>query len=99
MAEAQAVTEKELQDSGKSSDKYNPSPQDFLLHLPGVNLKNYTLLMRKFVSLADMFKASEEELASVMGNAAQAKTLWEAIHVPIECTAQKLAPQRKFRKK
>lgn len=99
VAEAQAVTEKELQDSGKSSDKYNPSPQDFLLHLPGVNLKNYVLLMRKFASLADMFKASEEELASAMGNTAHAKTLWEAIHIPIDCTAQKLAPQRKFRKK
>lgn len=99
VAEAQAVTEKELQDSGKSSDKYNPAPQDFLLHLPGVSLKNYTSLMRKFTSLADMFKASEEELSSVMGNAAQAKALWQAIHNPIEHNPQKAVPQRKFRKK
>nr|XP_037287547.1 DNA repair endonuclease XPF-like [Rhipicephalus microplus] len=99
VAEAQAVTEKELQDSGKSSDKYNPAPQDFLLHLPGVSLKNYTSLMRKFTSLADMFKASEEELSSVMGNAAQAKALWQAIHNPIEHNQQKAVPQRKFRKK
>lgn len=99
VAEAQAVTEKELQDSGKSSDKYNPAPQDFLLHMPGVSLKNYTLLMRKFTSLADMFKASQEELSSVMGNAAQAKALWEAIHIPIEHNPQKPVPQRKFRKK
>lgn len=99
VSEAQAVTEKELQDSGKSSDKYNPAPQDFLLHMPGVSLKNYTLLMRKFASLADMFKASQEELSSVMGNAAQAKALWEAIHIPIEHNPQKPVPQRKFRKK
>lgn len=99
VSEAQAVTEKELQDSGKSSDKYNPAPQDFLLHMPGVSLKNYTLLMRKFTSLADMFKASQEELSSVMGNAAQAKALWEAIHIPIEHNPQKPVPQRKFRKK
>ncbi|XP_050041725.2 DNA repair endonuclease XPF [Dermacentor andersoni] len=99
VAEAQAVTEKELQDSGKSSDKYNPAPQDFLLHLPGVGLKNYTALMRKFTSLADMFKASEEELSSAMGNAAQAKALWDAIHKPIEQNPQKPVPQRKFRKK
>uniref|UniRef100_A0A131YWV5 DNA repair endonuclease XPF n=1 Tax=Rhipicephalus appendiculatus TaxID=34631 RepID=A0A131YWV5_RHIAP len=99
VAEAQAVTEKELQDSGKSSDKYNPAPQDFLLHLPGVGLKNYTSLMRKFTCLADMFKASEEELSSAMGNAAQAKALWQAIHNPIEHNPQKAVPQRKFRKK
>ncbi|KAL3214080.1 hypothetical protein MRX96_035006 [Rhipicephalus microplus] len=99
VAEAQAVTEKELQDSGKSSDKYNPAPQDFLLHLPGVSLKNYTSLMRKFTCLADMFKASEEELSLVMGNAAQAKALWQAIHNPIEHNPQKAVPQRKFRKK
>lgn len=99
VSEAQAVTEKELQDSGRSSEKYNPGPQDFLLQLPGVNLKNYTLLMRKFTSLADMFKASEEELASAMGNATQAKVLWQAIHIPMEHNPQKLAPQRKYRKK
>uniref|UniRef100_A0A224YX84 DNA repair endonuclease XPF n=1 Tax=Rhipicephalus zambeziensis TaxID=60191 RepID=A0A224YX84_9ACAR len=99
VAEAQAVTEKELQDSGKSSDKYNPAPQDFLLHLPGVGLKNYTSLMRKFTCLADMFKASEEELSSAMGNAAQAKALWQAIHNPIEHNPQKAVAQRKFRKK
>ncbi|EEC02787.1 DNA repair endonuclease xp-f / mei-9 / rad1, putative [Ixodes scapularis] len=72
--------------------------QDFLLHLPGVNLKNQALLTRKFTNLVEMFAASEEELASAMGNAAQAKLLWESIHRPTEPKPQK-PPPRKFRKK
>ncbi|CAN8028378.1 unnamed protein product [Ixodes persulcatus] len=98
VSEAQAVTEKEEASGGKLSSRINPAPQDFLLHLPGVNLKNQALLTRKFTNLVEMFAASEEELASAMGNAAQAKLLWESIHRPTEPKPQK-PPPRKFRKK
>uniref|UniRef100_A0A131XY24 DNA repair endonuclease XPF n=1 Tax=Ixodes ricinus TaxID=34613 RepID=A0A131XY24_IXORI len=98
VSEAQAVTEKEEASGGKLSSRINPAPQDFLLHLPGVNLKNQALLIRKFTNLVEMFEASEEELASATGNAAQAKFLWESIHRPSEPKPQK-PPPRKFRKK
>ncbi|XP_040068680.1 DNA repair endonuclease XPF isoform X2 [Ixodes scapularis] len=98
VSEAQAVTEKEEASGGKLSSRINPAPQDFLLHLPGVNLKNQALLTRKFTNLVEMFAASEEELTSAMGNAVQAKLLWESIHRPTEPKPQK-PPPRKFRKK
>ncbi|XP_064476918.1 DNA repair endonuclease XPF-like isoform X2 [Ornithodoros turicata] len=97
VAEAQAVAEKE-QDLGRATDKYNPGPQDFLIHLPGVNSKNQGLLMRKFTSLAELFKASEEELATAMNNESQAKCLWNAIHRPVE-PQQKEPLTRKFKKR
>lgn len=98
VSEAQAVTEKEGESSGRPSDRNNPAPQDFLLHLPGVNLKNQALLTRKYASLAEMFAASQEDLASALGNAAHAKLLWESIHCPREPKPQK-APPRRIRKK
>lgn len=98
ISEAQAITEKEQQDSGGVAQKYNPAPYDFLLHLPGVNLKNQAMLCRRFANLAEMFEASEEQLASAMGNNAQAKLLWEGIHNKVQPKPQK-PPPRRFRKR
>lgn len=93
VSEAQAVAEKE-QDLGRAADKYNPAPQDFLIHLPGVNSKNQAQLMRKFASLAELLSASEQQLSDATGNAAQAKCLWDGIHRRVE-PQQKQPPVRR----
>ncbi|GAB1606690.1 DNA repair endonuclease XPF [Argonauta hians] len=57
-------------------ERYNPKPQDFLLKLPGVNLKNYRLIMNKVTNLYELSKLSEEELTALLGNAHNAKQLF-----------------------
>ncbi|XP_071117720.1 DNA repair endonuclease XPF-like [Haliotis cracherodii] len=62
------------------TDKYNHSPQDFLLRMPGVNSKNYRYIMNKVQDLAELTTLSEEELSSIMGNAQQANQLYTFLH-------------------
>ncbi|XP_067859361.1 DNA repair endonuclease XPF [Heptranchias perlo] len=62
------------------SDRYNPGPQDFLLKMPGVNAKNCRALMSHVRSIAELVKISQEQLAEIIGNANNAKQLWEFIH-------------------
>lgn len=78
-AAAQAVTA-ESDTVAESSDLYNPGPYDFLLKMPGVNTKNYRAVMRNADSLADLAKLSQEKLAEILGNANNAKLLYEFIH-------------------
>lgn len=78
-AAAQAVTA-ESDTVAESSDLYNPGPYDFLLKMPGVNTKNYRAVMRNADSLADLAKVSQEKLAEILGNANNAKLLYEFIH-------------------
>ncbi|XP_014771689.1 DNA repair endonuclease XPF [Octopus bimaculoides] len=56
-------------------DKYNPKPQDFLLKLPGVNLKNYRLIMNKVTNIYELSRLTEEELTEILGNASNAQQL------------------------
>uniref|UniRef100_UPI00398F8A73 DNA repair endonuclease XPF n=1 Tax=Pristiophorus japonicus TaxID=55135 RepID=UPI00398F8A73 len=62
------------------SDRYNPGPQDFLLKMPGVNAKNCRALMNHVKSIAELVTVSQEQLAEIVGNANNAKQLWEFIH-------------------
>ncbi|XP_067912356.1 DNA repair endonuclease XPF isoform X2 [Heterodontus francisci] len=62
------------------SDRYNPGPQDFLLKMPGVNAKNCKALMNHVRSIAELVTVSQERLAEILGNANNAKQLWEFIH-------------------
>ncbi|XP_004586829.2 DNA repair endonuclease XPF [Ochotona princeps] len=62
------------------SDKYNPGPQDFLLKMPGVNAKNCRSLMNRVKNIAELASLSQEELTSILGNAANAKQLHDFMH-------------------
>ncbi|XP_078415233.1 DNA repair endonuclease XPF isoform X1 [Cetorhinus maximus] len=62
------------------SDRYSPGAQDFLLKMPGVNAKNCRALMNQVRSIAELVTISQERLAEILGNANNAKQLWEFIH-------------------
>ncbi|XP_073071646.1 DNA repair endonuclease XPF isoform X2 [Manis javanica] len=62
------------------SEKYNPGPQDFLLKMPGVNAKNCRSLMSHVKSIAELASLPQNELAGVLGNAANAKQLYDFMH-------------------
>ncbi|XP_066130910.1 DNA repair endonuclease XPF [Saccopteryx bilineata] len=62
------------------SDKYNPGPQDFLLKMPGVNAKNCRSLMSHVKNIAELASLSQDRLGSILGNAANAKQLYDFIH-------------------
>ena len=62
------------------SEKYNPGPQDFLLKMPGVNAKNCRSLMSHIKNIAELASLSQDKLAGILGNAANAKQLYDFIH-------------------
>ncbi|XP_038619216.1 DNA repair endonuclease XPF [Tachyglossus aculeatus] len=66
------------------SDKYNPGPQDFLLKMPGVNAKNCRSLMNQVKSIAELATLSQDRLSDILGNAANAKQLYDFIHMSYE---------------
>ncbi|XP_061563700.1 DNA repair endonuclease XPF isoform X2 [Cololabis saira] len=78
-SEAQAVTA-ESDMVAESAELYNPGPYDFLLKMPGVNVKNFRTLIKNADSLADLVKLSQEKLAEILGNASNAKLLYEFLH-------------------
>ncbi|XP_039216664.1 DNA repair endonuclease XPF isoform X1 [Crotalus tigris] len=63
-------------------DRYNPGPQDFLLKMPGINSKNCRAVMNHVKSIAELIALAQEKLAELLGNAANAKQLYEFIHLP-----------------
>uniref|UniRef100_A0A3P8RP92 DNA repair endonuclease XPF n=1 Tax=Amphiprion percula TaxID=161767 RepID=A0A3P8RP92_AMPPE len=90
---AQAVTaESDL--VAESTDLYNPGPYDFLLKMPGVNMKNYRALIKNADSLADLAKLSQNKLEEILGNADNVKLLYEFLHnvadvpAPVQKTKQ-----------
>uniref|UniRef100_A0A3Q3VSZ3 DNA repair endonuclease XPF n=1 Tax=Mola mola TaxID=94237 RepID=A0A3Q3VSZ3_MOLML len=78
-AAAQAITV-ESDMVAESADIYNPGSYDFLLKMPGVNAKNYRALIKNADSLADIAKLSQDKLAEILGNAINAKLLYEFLH-------------------
>ncbi|XP_007426369.1 DNA repair endonuclease XPF [Python bivittatus] len=64
-------------------DKYNPGPQDFLLKMPGINSKNCQAIMNHVKSIAELTTLSQDKLAELLGNAANAKQLYEFIQLPL----------------
>ncbi|KAM7148941.1 DNA repair endonuclease XPF [Molossus nigricans] len=71
------------------SEKYSPGPQDFLLKMPGVNAKNCRSLMSHVKNIAELASLSQDQLASVLGNAANAKQLYDFIHTSYAETLSK----------
>ncbi|KAG9334989.1 hypothetical protein JZ751_006212 [Albula glossodonta] len=78
-AAAQAVTG-ESDTVSESADLYNPGPYDFLLRMPGVNAKNYRALISNAASLAELATLSQERLADILGNATNARLLYQFLH-------------------
>uniref|UniRef100_A0A3Q2PQ15 DNA repair endonuclease XPF n=1 Tax=Fundulus heteroclitus TaxID=8078 RepID=A0A3Q2PQ15_FUNHE len=76
---AQAVTA-ESDVVGESAALYNPGPYDFLMKMPGVNAKNFRALMKSAASLAELAALSQERLEESLGNASNAKALYEFLH-------------------
>lgn len=78
-AAAQAVTA-ESDTVSESADLYNPGPHDFLLRMPGVNTKNYRALISNAANLAELATLSQDRLAEILGNAINARQLYQFLH-------------------
>lgn len=78
-AAALAVTA-ESDTVAESAGLYNPGPYDFLLKMPGVNVKNYRALIKHADSLADISRLGQDKLAEILGNTHNAKLLYEFMH-------------------
>ncbi|XP_035261096.1 DNA repair endonuclease XPF [Anguilla anguilla] len=78
-AAAQAVTA-ESDTVSESADLYNPGPYDFLLRMPGVNAKNYRALISNAANLAELATLSQDRLAEILGNATNARQLYQFLH-------------------
>ena len=63
-------------------EPFNQPAIDFLRRLPGINEANYRRVMDSMECLADLAELSQERLASILGDARQAKTLHEFLHAP-----------------
>ncbi|XP_067345047.1 DNA repair endonuclease XPF isoform X2 [Channa argus] len=85
-AAAQAVTA-ESDTVAESADLYNAGPYDFLMKMPGVNTKNYRALIRNADSLADLTQLSQDKLAEILGNASNAKLLYDFLHNAADVSA------------
>ncbi|XP_068439369.1 DNA repair endonuclease XPF [Clinocottus analis] len=78
-AAAQAVTA-ESDMVAESAGLYNPGPYDFLLKMPGVNIKNYRSVIKNADNLADICNLSQDKLAEILENTHNAKLLYEFLH-------------------
>ncbi|XP_072524217.1 DNA repair endonuclease XPF [Salminus brasiliensis] len=76
---AQAITA-ESETVEESADLYNPGPYDFLLRMPGVNVKNFRGLVKHAASLAELLAVSQETLSDILGSSSNAKQLYEFLH-------------------
>ena len=63
------------------TERCNSGPQDFLLKIPGVNAKNCCSLMNHLKNIAKLASLSLDNLASMLGNAASARQLYNFIHI------------------
>uniref|UniRef100_A0A8C1BHW7 DNA repair endonuclease XPF n=2 Tax=Cyprinus carpio TaxID=7962 RepID=A0A8C1BHW7_CYPCA len=82
-ATAQAVTA-ESETVTESADMYNPGPHDFLLRMPGVNVKNFKSLIKHASCLADLVTFSQDKLSEILGSSSNARQLYEFLHNPMD---------------
>lgn len=68
------------QDLDAITEKYNANIHDFLMKLPGVNLKNIHSLMKKGKNLKELIKMDEKQLIELLGNSKDVKAFWSALH-------------------
>ncbi|BFY99533.1 hypothetical protein BsWGS_02573 [Bradybaena similaris] len=62
------------------NDKYSHGPQDFVLRMPGINSRNFRLILNKFHNLYELSRASLDHLTQVLGSSVHAKQLHEFLH-------------------
>ncbi|XP_074643083.1 DNA repair endonuclease XPF-like isoform X2 [Tubulanus polymorphus] len=62
------------------SDKYNHGPQDMLLKMPGINSKNYFLIMDNVKDMAELVTLTEAELSAILKSSINAKLLWDFLN-------------------
>ncbi|XP_006812643.1 DNA repair endonuclease XPF-like [Saccoglossus kowalevskii] len=67
-------------DESEISDKYNYSTYDFVIKLPGINSKNYWMILNKVKNLTELIGLSQEELCKLLDNSNNGKALWEFLH-------------------
>lgn len=80
------------------TEKYSTNIYDFVLKLPGVNLKNVHGLMRHGKSLKNLIKMSEEELAKILQSSKDAHLLYDSLHNP-QKQAKKQEEQKTYKQK
>ncbi|XP_052256550.1 DNA repair endonuclease XPF-like [Dreissena polymorpha] len=83
------------------SDRYNHTPQDMLIRMPGVNFKNYKNIMNRVRDIAELCTLSMEELQGIMGTTQNAKLLWDFLHTEqnTEQTTSASKPEQKAGKR
>lgn len=74
-------------DGGAAEEVLNQAALDFIQRLPGVTPRNFRGLLRGISRVSDLATLSEEELARLLGDARQGKTLHEFLHAPFPRTA------------
>uniref|UniRef100_A0A0B7B0H8 DNA repair endonuclease XPF n=1 Tax=Arion vulgaris TaxID=1028688 RepID=A0A0B7B0H8_9EUPU len=62
------------------NDKYNHGPQDFVLRMPGINSRNFRLILNKFNSLYELSQASLDALTIVLGSSVHAQKIYDFLH-------------------
>lgn len=90
-----------LNDLDNISQKYNHNIHDFLMKLPGINSRNIGKIMRHGGNLKQLLKKSQEELLELVGNANDAKMLYESLHVAHKPSKEEIKGktyQSKFKK-
>jgi DNA excision repair protein ERCC-4 len=65
-----------------TEEPFNQPAIDVLRRLPGITEGNYRRVLDRVECLADLADMSNDDLASVLGDARQAKTLHDFIHAP-----------------
>ncbi|CAG5123190.1 unnamed protein product [Candidula unifasciata] len=62
------------------NDKYSHGPQDFVLRMPGINSRNFRLILNKFQNLYEVSQASLDSLTQVLGSSVHAQQLYDFLH-------------------
>lgn len=88
----------DMQELAIVTEKYNINAYDFLLKLPGVNLKNIHGLMRHGKDFKNLVELSEEELTKILGTAKDANLLYTSLHT-VQKKAKKQDDQKSFKQK
>ncbi|XP_077981125.1 DNA repair endonuclease XPF-like [Glandiceps talaboti] len=78
-AVAMAITGEDSQEKSLS-EKYTYGTYDFVTKLPGVNSKNYWMILNKVENLSELVTLSQEQLSHLLGNTNNGKALWEFLH-------------------
>jgi DNA excision repair protein ERCC-4 len=78
----QTGSDDQSQELDAITEKYNANVHDFLMKLPGINLKNIDAVMRHGKNLKELLKMDEKQLCELLGNSKDAKAFWNIFHMP-----------------